>query len=318
MAKSDIVVSEPKEKLKDKAAEGSNERDMDRAVRRPNPHKYVLYQPSISQIQVYLANAFREVGEQGCVLLYLSSDGQYVDTTDDANKSIATQSGFIGGVSTMRRAASEAKQDRGTEQLIHTLHPADLVPFTRKALFLIVESECSMAYRNIPNLFNQPLLCLLSPTAYPIQTNTGNIYTFFLHSPIVAFCVIAQITTMSASKWIQLQRMFDDFEYAVWEILLAQINDTGVRKFMSDDFLRQIIIRHVLCSVVLGSHVEFTRAEHLPQSSPEHFQDVVKLPSLMLKARDIVEFCAVTETFRVNESTSEPQQHSADVISTTL
>ncbi|KAI9471544.1 hypothetical protein LPJ55_002136 [Coemansia sp. RSA 990] len=317
-AKSDIVVSEPKEKPRDKA-EGSNERDMDRAVRRPNPHKYVLYQPSVSQIQVYLANAFREVGEQGCVLLYLSSDGQYANATDETSKTIAAQNGYIGGVSTMRRATSEANQDRGVEQLIHTLHPADLVPFTRKALFLIVESECSMAYRNIPNLFNQPLLCLLSPTTYPVQTNTGNIYTFFLHSPIVAFCVIAQITTMSAGKWTQLHRMFDEFEDAVWDVLLAQVSDAGVRKFMSDDFLRQILIRHVLCCVVLELHVEFTRAEHLPQSSPDHFQEAIKVPSLKLKARDIIEFCAVTDIFRANDSSPpEPQQHPADVISTAL
>ncbi|KAJ1905605.1 hypothetical protein LPJ71_004501, partial [Coemansia sp. S17] len=55
--------------IKDKVE--PNERDKDtvekeRPGRRVNPHKYVLYQPNFSQIQVYLANAFREIGEQGC------------------------------------------------------------------------------------------------------------------------------------------------------------------------------------------------------------------------------------------------------------
>ncbi|KAJ1928427.1 hypothetical protein EC988_010173, partial [Linderina pennispora] len=49
--------------------------EREKTARRMNPHKYLLYLPNFSQIQVYLANAFREIGDQGCVLLYLSSDG---------------------------------------------------------------------------------------------------------------------------------------------------------------------------------------------------------------------------------------------------
>ncbi|PNJ19608.1 SCAI isoform 6, partial [Pongo abelii] len=47
------------------------------------------------------------------------------------------------------------------------LHPGDLYPFTRKPLFIIVDSSNSVAYKNFTNLFGQPLVCLLSPTAYP-------------------------------------------------------------------------------------------------------------------------------------------------------
>ncbi|KAJ2417945.1 hypothetical protein GGF41_005247, partial [Coemansia sp. RSA 2531] len=266
--------------IKDKVE--PNERDKDtvekeRPGRRINPHKYVLYQPNFSQIQVYLANAFREIGEQGCVLLYLSSEGASTEVPDTTNGAAAH--GYIGGIATARRSSGEAAKDRSAEQLINSVHPADLVPYTRKPFFLVVESESSWAYKDMPNLFNQPLLCLLSPTEYPITSSSGSIYTFFLHSPIVAFCVVSQITSMAAEQWSELETLFIEFEDLALELLNTYAS-SQVRKFMGDDFLRQIVIRHVLCCVLLDLHLEFVRPEHLPQSSPERFKDVVTAPVL--------------------------------------
>ncbi|KAJ2608550.1 hypothetical protein H4S08_004409 [Coemansia sp. RSA 1365] len=300
-----------KEKGKEKERVDVNERDAERdkdrekAMRRTNPHKYVLYQPSVSQIQVYLANAFREISEQGCVLLYLSSDGSKIETPEGSGVSDAFQHGFIGGVSTTRRAANEASQDRNAEQLINTLHPADLVPFTRKPFFMVVESESSTAYKEMPNLFNQPLLCLLSPVSYPIQTSAGSIYTFFLHSPIVAFCVVSQITNMTASMWTGLVSLVNEMEDLILDQISTHVKQNSLRKFLGDDFLRQIVIRHVLCCVVLRLHLDFNRPEHWPQASPEYFVDVVVAPALVRKARDIIQFCEVEQFYRTDESVGE-------------
>ncbi|KAJ2122248.1 hypothetical protein IW147_003544 [Coemansia sp. RSA 720] len=289
-ARSDSAEIKAKEKTED------TDRERDRAMRRPNPHKYVLYQPSVSQVQVYLANAFREIGDQGCVLLYLSSDGTRIDSENSAS-----QHGFIGGIATSRRGQGDSTQDHSTDQLINTVHPADLVPFTRKPFFLIVESSCSTTYSNMPNLFNQPMLALLSPTSYPIHMNSG-IYTFFLHSPLVAFCALSQITTMDAMQWTRVERMFGEFEDCVWEFV-SKVKDARVRKFFGDDFLRQVVVRHVVCCVVLGMHREFVRKEHLPQASPELFAQIVDKPELVRRARAIIEECAVAEMYRMEEST---------------
>ncbi|PIA13680.1 hypothetical protein COEREDRAFT_83283 [Coemansia reversa NRRL 1564] len=299
------------EKEKEKERVDVNERDAERdkdrekAMRRTNPHKYVLYQPSVSQIQVYLANAFREISEQGCVLLYLSSDGPKIETPEGSGVSDALQHGFIGGISTTRRAASEATQDRSAEQLINTLHPADLVPFTRKPFFMVVESESSTAYKEMPNLFNQPLLCLLSPVSYPLQTSAGSIYTFFLHSPIVAFCVVSQITNMTASMWTGLVSLVNEMEDLILDLINTHVKQNSVRKFLGDDFLRQIVVRHVLCCVVLHLHLDFNRPEHWPQASPEYFVDVLVAPALVRKARDIIQFCEVEQFYRTDESVGE-------------
>ena len=52
-----------------------------------------------------------------------------------------------------------------------SLYPEDLIPFTRKPLFVIVESHNSEIFQSIPNVFNQPLICLMSPTKLPEHLN---------------------------------------------------------------------------------------------------------------------------------------------------
>ncbi|KAJ2468486.1 hypothetical protein GGI02_003689 [Coemansia sp. RSA 2322] len=297
---------------KDKADAGEREKDAadkdkERPGRRVNPHKYVLYQPSFSQIQVYLASAFKEIGDQGCVLLYLSSEGAGADALEAAGGSETATRGFTGGVATARRSPGEAAKDRGVDQLVNAVHPADLVPYTRKPFFLVVESECSTAYKGMPNLFNQPLLCLLSPTQYPISTGgSGSIYTFFLHSPIVAFCVVSQVTSIAAERWSELEALFNEFEDLAFELLNTYVTNAQARKFLSDDFLRQIIVRHTLCCTILHLHLEFTRPEHMPQSSPEHFADVLTAPVMIRKARDIIEFCSAEGHYRMADRPPTP------------
>ncbi|KAJ1809980.1 hypothetical protein LPJ75_004289, partial [Coemansia sp. RSA 2598] len=287
------TIAEP-EKEKPEAAGADKDVEREKPVRRANPHKYVLYQPHFSQIQVYLASAFREIGEQGCVLLYLSSDGSGISPEPAAVGSTETAHGFIGGISTSRRNLGDSK-DRKIEQLVHTLHPADLLPYTRKPFFLIVESSSSGAYKNIPNLFNQPLLCLLSPSSYPITSNSGSIYTFFLHSPVTAFCIVSRINAVSKAKWAELQALFDQFEDRVFELLAQHVVDPNVRKFLFDDFLGQVVVRHVVCCIMLQLHVEFSHPEHMPQAAPDRFRKVIESEELVRKARYIVSFCAVDE-----------------------
>ncbi|KAJ1993696.1 hypothetical protein GGI25_001587 [Coemansia spiralis] len=312
--KTDAAAEKDKEKEKGEGGERDNreavekDKDKDKVSRRVNPHKYVLYQPSFSHIQVYLASAFKEIGDQGCVLLYLSSDGSSVGNSPESgeNNNAAATHGLIGGISTIRRNASDTGRDRSMEQLINTVHPADLVPYTRKPFFLVVESESSRAYKNMPNLFNQPLLCLLSPTSYPIPCSYGSIYTFFLHSPIVAFSAISQITKMEAHKWSELEALFNELEDLVFELLNICVTDHSTRRFLGDDFLRQIMIRHILCCAVLGHHRDFTWPEHWPQSSPETFSEVISAHALTHKVRYIIVFCSVEEFYRMDDGSPEP------------
>lgn len=49
----------------------------------------------------------------------------------------------------------------------HSIFPGDIYPFLRKPLFLIIDSNHSIAFQNMPNLFGQPFLSLLSPIKLP-------------------------------------------------------------------------------------------------------------------------------------------------------
>lgn len=50
-----------------------------RPVKRENPHKYLLYKPTFSQLYVFLASGFKELPANGILLLYLSADGCFCD-----------------------------------------------------------------------------------------------------------------------------------------------------------------------------------------------------------------------------------------------
>ncbi|KAK9703935.1 Protein SCAI [Popillia japonica] len=52
----------------------------ERPARRENPHKYLLYKPTLSQVLVFLASGFKELPANGALLLYLSADGCFSTT----------------------------------------------------------------------------------------------------------------------------------------------------------------------------------------------------------------------------------------------
>ncbi len=44
-------------------------------TKRPNPHKYLLHRPSLSQLLVYISAAFKDTSDHSALLLYMSADG---------------------------------------------------------------------------------------------------------------------------------------------------------------------------------------------------------------------------------------------------
>ena len=44
-------------------------------LKRENPHKYLLYKPTVSQFLVFLASGHRELPTNGALMIYLSGDG---------------------------------------------------------------------------------------------------------------------------------------------------------------------------------------------------------------------------------------------------
>jgi hypothetical protein len=145
---------------------------------RVNPHKYLLYKPTFSQIYAFTASAFKELPINGALLLYISADGY-----DTHSKTKTEQSYGFGGVKTNNRrddanenfnSPSNTLSKKSSSTIaststrdVHSIFPGDLYPFLRKPLFLIIDSNNSIAFQNMPNLFGQPLVSLLSPVKLP-------------------------------------------------------------------------------------------------------------------------------------------------------
>ncbi|XP_015430047.1 PREDICTED: protein SCAI isoform X2 [Dufourea novaeangliae] len=237
------------------------------APRRDNPHKYLLYKPTYSQVQVFLASGFKELPANGALLLYLSADGCFSTVKHPE------ELGYdLGGVSTCsKRDPEHGKRPTGGKEP-HCLYPGDLYPFTRKPLFVVVDSDNSFVFQQIPRYFGQPLMVLMSPQDTP-QTlrdlrHGGSLFTLFLHAPLAAFCLICNIGSLAVHHWERCQRYIERFLIEACQLVTRSRCETSVLQFFGDDFLRLLLVRYVFCDVVLNLHRAFRGRQQRPRCHP--------------------------------------------------
>ncbi|RKP10525.1 protein SCAI [Thamnocephalis sphaerospora] len=246
-----------------------------------NPHKHILFKPTFGQLCSYTSIAFQagpltEISEQSALLIYLSADGM-VSTPKAPEVDLF---GFRSGVVTAPRV------EYTSEEIVISracLYPGDLQAYTRKPLFLVVDSDNSTVYRALLPLFGQPLLCLLSPTQCPNKAlaRFGSLYTLFLHSPLLAFATVADISATTQEIWHTALQHIDQLEHRIVGLLATCQDGVGPwRRFLQDDFLAQLIARHCICATILSWHKVFSEASHLPCTHPS-------LPSSVTEAQDI-------------------------------
>lgn len=254
----------------------------DKSSKGSNPHKYLLYRPSLSQLMVYISTAFKDTSDTSALLLYLSADGcAYPDqtvpgygggvvtsqrnkpntatdrsatansssnaatgvnnassnnsapttaasttTAAAGNNSSTTATGSGGSVLNLNAATGTSSSDPTfTTPSVHCLHPADLIPFTRKPLFLIIDSDNSIKFKGMPNVFDQPVMCLMSPVEYPSsvqdKSEIGSLFTLFLHTPLLGFCSVSDIGNLDQQKWDACVQKICDMEKAIGDLLIS-------------------------------------------------------------------------------------------------
>ncbi|XP_048859270.1 protein SCAI-like [Brienomyrus brachyistius] len=241
--------------------------------KRENPHKYLLYKPTFSQVYTFLSASFKELPANSVLLLYLSATGvfpngrgEYDGPYDLGGVLTSNNRDLVNGETVQRRNQAEKE--------MHCLHPGDLYPFTRKPLFVIVDSSNSMAYKNFLNLFGQPLVCLLSPTVYPKslqdQSQRGSLFTLFLYSPIVAFVSVCGLSSLRQGLWEKAQEFLHLVYREVGQMITRSRSiDQAFLQFYGDEFLRLLLIRFVFCSAVLRLHKLFRDSRSYPESYPQ-------------------------------------------------
>lgn len=282
-------------------APGKTPFDASGITKRENPHKYLLYKPTISQLLTFLASGFKELPANGVMLVYLSADGCF-----SSNKRGSDVAYDVGGVVTnSRREPEHPNKNKRTGNLkeTHCLHPGDLYMFTRKPLFLVVDSNNSSAFKNWPNLFGQPLICLLSPEEIPPsfedQHQKGNIFTLFLHSPLTAFCYICNLVDIPVHLWDACQAQVDRFIIDATKCLnRSRYLDMSFIQLFGDDFLRTLLLRFIFCNAVLGLHKRFRGAKYQPMSFPMMpREDVLENPQLVKDVLDLTGILDIGDLF---------------------
>lgn len=315
----------------------------DKAKKRSNPHKFLLYRPTFSQFLVFLSTAFKELHDNNVLLVYLSADGLRPDeppAVEGRGAEAAEQSGAAAAVKRSPLQAP-APQQRGVQRTSggvamaggwsahksqpqrgggggegeeavtsshaggsgayasQCLYPADLLPFTRKKLFLIVESDNSAAFRAIDSAFGQPFLCLLSPVSTGALQTKGNLFTLFFHDPLAGFCVVInkQAVTQEAydkcTKYIQSS--FDDVQKLLWNFPHIP---REFHQFLEEDFLQAFILRFIFCHSVLYLHRKcHSKPECLPASRPALPREFLAHPVVLSIVFKLASFLSVTEQF---------------------
>lgn len=248
----------------------------------PNPRKAILYRPSVTHLIAVMATICEELPPDSIILVYFSASGK-------VGRNV-TQMESIGGSQKLPRnkAVSLHEQNnslpnscvsdkgdssggfndkylwfgpRGNSGL-NNLYPGDIIPFTRRPLFLIIDSDSSHAFKVVHGAERgEPAALLLSPLRPAFKdpsdadlTQNGSQFTFFLTAPLSAFCQLVGLSYSDTEADV-----YNDAEdilstaFSEWEVILCTSTSLDLvwAQVLSDPFLRRLILRFILCRSVL-------------------------------------------------------------------
>ena len=258
-----------------------------------NPIKFILYQPSIQELLSYLSNSFKDVADKQCLVVYLSGEGnENLDTTVD-------HAFGAGGISTNRRTGTQTRSHpqnglkKSKIKEANCLYPGDFHSFTRKPLFLIVESNFGFPFLQTPHVFGEPFMCIISPQTLPqavedSMENAGGLLTLFLSDPLMGVCKVCGLEDISEKSHVRCTVIVKTFFFEAAKFFLkSKALNFDVLCFLSDPFLKLILVKFLFCSYVLRLHRSFKNRTQWPRCVPELPLDLLDNLVLEKMVRDI-------------------------------
>lgn len=260
----------------------------------PNPRKAVLYRPSVTHFIAVLATACDDLPSDGVLFIYLSGKSGVVFSSSSGTGSRLGPESNVKTPMTddQSHLSGQGKEVSSNNHLdcIHIgsrgnegsnfIYPSDLLPFTRRPLFIVIDSESSRSFKILSGSEKgEPAVMLLSPKSSPPTSSgewawhiNGSLFTIFLTAPIQAFCLLLGF----AGSDIQM----DVFENAD-KLLSSAFNDWGLTLATSgtldpvwcqvfcDPFLRRLLLRFIFCQAVLTLYVPtHKKPEFIPECMP--------------------------------------------------
>ncbi|XP_042434892.1 protein SCAI-like isoform X1 [Zingiber officinale] len=264
----------------------------------PNPRKAVIYRPSVSHLIAVIATISEDLNPDSILLIYLSASGKpdfNVPIQKDIYGKSRSSKGNYAPHSSWERDSSlsqpaSANKTNSTDNLRHyiclgsqgagssnNLYPEDLVPFTRKPLFLIIDSDNSQAFKIVHGAERGEASILLLSHDKPMSVSdtnpisSGSQFTHFLTAPLQAFCHLVGLSPdIEADLYSGAENLLSS-ALAEWEVSLCTSNslDQVWAQVLTDPFLRRLIIRFVFCRAALSLfHSSRDNVVHLPECLP--------------------------------------------------
>ncbi|KAK4417044.1 protein SCAI [Sesamum alatum] len=250
----------------------------------PNPKKAVLYRPSVTQLIAVIATVCEELPPDSVMLIYLSTSGNSCHCSNSQTENSGTsrkctvhsapannyheqRNGFGENHITTKAASNQYFENylllgptrNGGPNI---LFPGDIIPFTRRPLFLIIDSDNSHAFKVLHGAERgEPAALFLSPLRPSFKNPSGvdvvqhgSQFTFFLAAPLQAFCQLVDYNFTSDDMDI-----YDTGEsilataFSKWEEILCTSTDLDLvwAQLLCDPFLRRLILRFIFCRAAL-------------------------------------------------------------------
>lgn len=269
----------------------------------PNPRKAVLYRPTVTQLIAVLATVVDELPPDSVMLIYLSASGKasYSGVSHIENSGGSRKTSNLNAVSRSSYkqdimspkcyANGNGNTDHHSEKCLwlgpnknggsDNLYPADIIPFTRRPLFLIVDSDNSHAFKVLHGaergetaaLILSPLRSTFKDKSGSDLAKNGSQFTFFLTAPLQAFCQMVGCVSSNYNE-----DAYSDADgiistaFSEWEVILCTSSSLDITwaQVLSDPFLRRIILRFIFCRAVLTLFCpQEDHEQHVPVCLPE-------------------------------------------------
>ncbi|KAK8673832.1 hypothetical protein V6N13_112142 [Hibiscus sabdariffa] len=250
----------------------------------PNPKKAILYRPSVTHFVAVLATICEELRPESIILVYLSASGKpthiNASPVETSGRSKQTTKNKLVSHNSLEQNFSapqshingkEGSGDYYDDYLwlgskgnggSSNLYPGDIVPFTRRPLFLIVDSDSSHAFKVLHGaergekaaLLLSPLKPVFKDPSHADITQNGSQFTFFLTAPLQAFCQTVGFSLSDCTtEVLNTAENILSTAFSKWEVILCKSPSLDLvwAQVLSDPFLRRLIIRFIFCRAVL-------------------------------------------------------------------
>lgn len=302
-------------------------KDLRDAALPPNPLKTVLYRPSVTHFLTVLATKCEELPSNGMMLIYLSAAGEVGSSglgPDTSERVVSSFNKF--DISNTRPINSKEDNEpclwlgcRESEGS-NCIYPCDLIPFTRRPLFLVIDSSVSSTFKSIHGTEKgEATAMLLSPSSRSSSVGfsgdstrqSGSQFTMFLTAPLQAFCFVI------GNNGLDIDR---DFYNKAEELLSLSLNEWAMTlvastslepvwiEVLGDPLLRRLLLRFIFCRATLSLlKASNDKVECLPSCVPPLPESVGEESMLsQCCVMRVASFFGATDQFSFSEVTTWP------------